>query len=275
MARGEDRAVAHGFVVSVRFAVIAGACCALLVTACGSDDEKSATSGQGKPATGATGTTSLPKGAEPVNLDPANFTTRIDNPYFPLTPDGKPGSRWVYGGKEGGEDVRVVVTVTSDEKEVEGIPAVVVEDVVTGGGGLIEKTFDWYAQDSAGNVWYLGEDTKEYEGGEVVSTTGSWESGVDGAEAGIIMPAQPHVGLAYRQEYYEGKAEDDARVVAVDESAQVPFGSFDGVVKTRDTTPLEPNLVEFKFYAKDVGQVLKEGASGAGREELVSFRPAK
>ena len=264
--------MAQGFVLSLRLAVLAGACCALLATACGSDDDKSPASSPSQPETAGT---SLPRGSDPVDLDPADFTTRIDNPYFPLTPGGRTGGKWVYRGREGGQNVRVEVNVTSAKREIEGISAVVVEDVVTGSGGLIEKTFDWYAQDSAGNVWYLGEDTKEYEGGRAVSTAGSWESGVDGAEAGIIMPAQPHVGLAYRQEYYEGEAEDDARVVALNESAEVPVGSFDGVLKTRDTTPLEPNLVEFKYYAKGVGLVLKEAASGAGREELVSFRPAE
>jgi hypothetical protein len=250
---------------------MAGVCCALLLaTGCGSDDGNSEPARDTNP--GATG--DLPQGSESVDLDPADFTTTIDNPYFPITPNGKPGSKWVYRGTEGGEEVKVEVTVTDDEKEVEGIPAVVVEDAVTGDGGLIEKTFDWYAQDKAGNVWYLGEDTTEYEGGRAVSTSGSWESGVDGAEAGIIMPAEPRLGLAYRQEHYEGQAEDDARVVGLDESVQVPFGSFDEALKTRDTTPLEPNLVEFKYYAKDVGLVLKEGASGAGREELTSYRAA-
>jgi hypothetical protein len=256
---------------SLKRTVLALACSALLAAGCGSDgDGETTNSGSGKPATD-TGTNNLPQGSEPVDLDPADFTTRIDNPYFPLAPD----SRWVYRGTEGGEDVKVVVTVTSEKKEVEGIPALVASDVVTQDGNLIESTFDWYAQDSAGNVWYLGEDTMEYEDGKVVSAGGSWESGIDGAEAGIIMPGKPRVGLAYRQEYYEGEAEDDARVVALDESAQVPFGSFDGVLKTRDTTPLEPNLVEFKYYAKGVGLVLKTAASGAGREELVSFRQSR
>jgi hypothetical protein len=239
----------------------------LVAGGCGSDDGDKAASGSAARAS------DLPHGSEPADLDPADFTTRVDNAYFPLAPDGTPGRRWVYRGTEGGNRIRVVVTVTSEKKEVEGIPALVVSDVVTGeDGDLIESTFDWYAQDSFGNVWYLGEDTAEYEAGKVVSTSGSWESGVDSAEAGIIMPGKPTPGLAYRQEYYEGKAEDDARVVSLDETVKVPFGSFTGVLKTRDTTPLEPNLVEFKYYASGVGQVLKTAESGAGREELVSFR---
>jgi hypothetical protein len=119
----------------------------------------------------------------------------------------------------------------------------------------------------------LGEDTKEYEDGKVSSTEGSWEAGVDGALAGILLPADPEVGMAYRQEYYEGEAEDRAKVVSVDEHAVVPFGSFDGVLETEDSTPLEPDLVERKYYAKDVGPVLTVAVSkdGRGREELISF----
>ena len=154
-----------------------------------------------------------------------------------------------------------------------GIEARVVHDVVTEDGQLKEDTFDWYAQDKAGNLWYLGEDTKEYEDGKVSSTKGSWEAGVDGALAGILLPADPEVGMAYRQEYYEGEAEDRAKVVSVDEHADVPYGSFEGVLKTEDTTPLEPNLVEHKYYARDIGPVLAVAASkdSGGREELISF----
>jgi hypothetical protein len=246
--------------------------CLVLAAGCGSDgDDGSSGSGNGKTASG-----QLPQGSEPVDLDPSEFTKRIDNPYWPMAPDGKPGAKWVHRGEEGGSEVRVEVTVTDEKKVVDGVDALALLDVVTEkNGALIEKTYDWYAQDSAGNVWYLGEDTKEYENGKVVSTAGSWEAGVDGAQAGIIVPGKPRPGLAYRQEYYEGEAEDDARVVSLDESVTVPFGSFDGVLKTRDTTPLEPNLVEFKYYAKGVGPVLKEAARGGGREELVSFRRAK
>jgi hypothetical protein len=137
----------------------------------------------------------------------------------------------------------------------------------------VEVTDDWYAQDSAGNVWYLGEDTAEYEKGKVVSREGSFEAGVDGAEAGIAMPANPEVGLAYRQEYYAGEAEDRAKVLGLDAKASVPFGSFDGVLQTEDVNPLgDPPQVEHKFYARDVGPVLVIGiAGGGGREELVSY----
>jgi hypothetical protein len=213
---------------------------------------------------GGAGETSLPQGSEPANLDPESFVATIDHPYWPM----RPGSRWVY--REGPQ--RVVVTVTDRTKRIQGIPATVVHDVVSEEGELVEDTWDWYAQDEDGNLWYLGEDTKEFEHGKVTSTKGSWEAGVGGAEAGIVLPAKPEVGLAYRQEYLKGEAEDEAEILSVDERAEVPFGSFDHVVMTKDFTRLEPDLLEHKFYARGVGPVLTIAVSGeSGREELVSF----
>jgi hypothetical protein len=207
---------------------------------------------------------SLPHGAEPANLEAADFVERIDNPYWPMAP----GSRWVY--REDGQ--RVEVTVTDRTKEILGIRATVVHDVVTEDGELVEDTDDWYAQDKDGNVWYLGEATKEYENGKVKTTEGSWEAGVDGAEAGILLPGEPEVGMAYRQEYYKGEAEDRGEILSLEEKVEVPFGSFEGVLMTRDTTPLEPDVVEHKFYARGLGPVLAIGISGgSGREELVRF----
>jgi hypothetical protein len=192
-----------------------------------------------------------------------DFTTRIDNPYWPMAR----GDRWVY--REGNQ--RVVVTVTDRRKRVAtGVDALVVRDTVSEDGRLVEDTFDWYAQDGDGNVWYLGEDTKEYENGKVVSTKGSWEAGIDGAEAGIIMPAEPRPGRRYRQEYYAGHAEDAARILSLDEQAQTPAGHFTGVLLTKDFTPLEPKVLEYKLYAKGVGPVLVLTPSGGGgREELI------
>ena len=212
----------------------------------------------------------LPQGSDPFKLDPAEFSSQIDNPFFPM----RPGSIWVYKEKDvDGSLQRVEVTVTGRTKTIMGIEARVVHDLVTVGGKVKEDTLDWYAQDKAGNLWYLGEDTKEYEDGKVSSTAGSWEAGVDGALAGILLPADPQVGMTYRQEYYKGEAEDRAKVVSVDEHASVPYGTFDGVLKTEDTTPLEPDLVERKYYAKNVGPVLSLAVSkeGPGREELISF----
>jgi hypothetical protein len=212
--------------------------------------------------------TALPQGNERVGLNPDDFVPRIDHPYWPMSP----GSRWVLVDKSDEGVERVEVTVTSETRSIQGIEATVVRDVVTQDGELIEDTFDWYAQDKDGNLWYLGEATKEYENGEVVSTAGSWESGVDGAEGGILLPAEPRVGLTYRQEYYEGEAEDAAEVLSLDERVQVPFGSFDGVLMTKDYTPLEPHLLEHKFYARGVGPVLTLAISGgSAREELVEY----
>jgi hypothetical protein len=130
---------------------------------------------------------------------------------------------------------------------------VVVDDRAWEGGQLIEKTYDWFAQDKEGNVWYFGEDTKEYEDGKVVSTKGSWEAGVDGAKPGIIMPADPKVGQSYRQEYYPGEAEDMARVLSLNDTVTVPYGSFDHVLETKEWTPLEPGFYEKKYYVGGVG----------------------
>jgi hypothetical protein len=218
---------------------------------------------------GESDSSALPQGADPVELDPAEFTTEIDNPYWPM----RAGSRWVYRETDtDGTEQRVVVTVTGDTRVVMGIEAVVVRDVVTEDGELVEDTFDWYAQDGEGNVWYLGEDTREYDDGEVVTRAGSWEAGVDGALPGVIVPAEPEVGLTYRQEYYAGEAEDAAQVLGVSERAEVPFGSFEGALLTKDYTPLDPEILEYKLYAPDVGPVLVLGVSGgSGREELLDF----
>lgn len=142
---------------------------------------------------------------------------------------------------------------------------------MTTNGELTEDTFDWYAQHRDGTVWYFGEDTKTYDKGVVVSTEGSWEAGVNGAQPGIIMEAHPQVGDSYRQESLAGAAEDQAEVVGLAESATVPFGTFDNCLKTRETTPLEPQLVEFKFYAAGVGNILT--TEGDTREELLSVTP--
>jgi hypothetical protein len=140
-----------------------------------------------------------------------------------------------------------------------GVECVVVSDKAWENGKLIEQTYDWHAQDKKGNVWYFGEDTKEYNNGKVTSTKGSWEAGVDGAKPGIIMQAHPKVGQSYRQEYYKGEAEDMAKAISLDESVRVPYGSFDGVLETKEWTPLEPSYAEHKYYARGVGQVYGGG----------------
>jgi hypothetical protein len=233
---------------------------ALALSACGSD-------GNG----GSDASSDLPQGSEPVNLDPADFTTQIDNPYWPMAP----GNRWVYRETDTeGIVQRVVVTVTDKTKRIaNGVEARVVHDVVTEGGQPVEVTDDWYAQDGDGNIWYLGEKTTEYSNGKPESTAGSFEAGVDGAQPGIIMPANPQPGTTYRQEYYAGEAEDTGEIVSIVEQAEVPAGHYQDVVMTKDLNPLEPKILEFKFYARDVGPVLAVSVSGGSdREELVSFR---
>jgi len=167
----------------------------------------------------------------------------------------------------------VVVTVTDRTKQIaNGVEARVVRDVVSHNGEPVEVTDDWFAQDAAGNIWYLGEKTAEYENGEVTTTAGSFEAGVDEAEAGIVMPADPQDGMTYRQEYYEGEAEDEAEVLSLDEQAEAPFGYFESTLMTKDLVPLEPKVSEHKFYAEGVGLVLALDISGgSGREELISY----
>lgn len=210
-----------------------------------------------------------PQGSETVDLDPAQFVATIDNPFWPMAV----GNVWVYRETDAeGTEQKVEVTVTAETKEIIGITATVVHDVVSEDGDLVEDTLDWYAQDAAGNIWYLGEDTKEYEGGKVVSTEGSWTAGVDGAQPGIVILAEPTVGTTYRQEYYQGQAEDAAEVLSLDEHVEVPFGTYDGVLMTRDYTPLDPDVVEKKFYARGIGPVQVIAVSGGtSKEVLLSF----
>jgi hypothetical protein len=216
---------------------------------------------------GSQDTAELPQGDDPVELDPADFTTDIDNPYWPM----RPGTRWTYAEIEDGKKLEVVVTVTSDTKKLaNGVTARVVRDTVTEDGDLIEDTFDWYAQDVDGNIWYMGENTAEFENGKITTKRGSWEAGKDGALPGIAIPADPRPGMRYRQEFYAGKAEDNGEVLSIEEMAEVPFGFFDETLLTKDTIALEPKVLEYKLYAPGVGPVLVLGVSGgAGREELV------
>jgi hypothetical protein len=180
------------------------------------------------------------------HINPADFTTTIDNEYFPM----KPGTTFVY---EGGGAEHSEMTVTHDTKKVMGVECVVVEDIEWEGDMLIERTYDWFAQDKEGTVWYFGEDTKEYENGKVVSTKGSWEAGVDGAKPGIIMQAHSKVGQSYHQEYYPGEAMDMARVLSLNDSVTVPYGSFDHALETKEWTPLQPVFFEKKYYVRGVG----------------------
>jgi hypothetical protein len=199
------------------------------------------------------------------------FSTHIDNPYWPM----KPGSRWVYRETApGATPQRIVVTVTNRTKRVaSGVDVRVVHDRATERGAVVEDTFDYYAQDGKGNVWYMGEDTTEFENGKPVSKTGSWEAGVDGAKAGIVMLAHPRVGRRYREENYPGHALDGAKVMSRSEQAEVPYGHFNHVLFTKNFNPLEPKSLEYKFYARGVGPVLEIGVSGDDdRADLLRYR---
>jgi hypothetical protein len=201
-----------------------------------------------------------------VALSLATAGPSVDNPYFPLPP----GRQWVY--REGKQ--RVEVTVTDRTKLIaNGVEARVVRDEVTLKGVPVEITDDYYAQDSEGNVWYLGEATTEYEHGKPVSTAGSFEAGVDGAKAGIAMPAHPKVGMGYRQEFYKGHAEDRAKIVSLRERVKVPLKRYRNTLMTLETNPLEPDVLEAKFYARGAGIVLAVNLSpGGDREELIRLR---
>jgi len=204
-------------------------------------------------------------------IDPNDFVAEIDNPYLPLAV----GRTFVFEGASDGERERVEITVTDRTREVMGVTTTVIRDRAFVEGAVVEDTFDWFAQDRWGNVWYFGEDTAEYEDGQVVTRAGSWEAGEDGARPGVVMLAEPRVGDRYRQEFFDGEAEDMARVRATGGSVTVPAGSFHDVLVTEDWTPLEPDIIEHKTYAPGVGVILErvvEGGSGVLR--LVEIRDA-
>jgi hypothetical protein len=203
-------------------------------------------------------------------VNPDDFVERIDNPYLPLVP----GTTFTYQGEIEGSPEVDEVSVTQETKEILGVTCTVVKDRVTINGELAEETEDWFAQDKKGNVRYFGEDSKEFENGVVVSTEGSWEAGVNGAKPGIVMEDQPKVGDSYRQEFAKDVAEDMAEVLSLTESVTVPYGSFTNCLETKEWSPLEPGVVEHKFYAAGIGllsEVTVEG--GTDHMELVSITP--
>lgn len=195
-------------------------------------------------------------------VTPDALATALTHPRFPAPV----GARWVYEAHDDGSVERTVVEVLPETKAVWGVAARVVRDTVEIDGELVEDTWDWYAEDGAGNVWYLGEDTSEYEHGVVTCTCGAWEAGVGGALPGIVALAAPAVGDVYRQEFFAGEAEDIAEVVALDETVVVPAGTFTGCVKTREINTLEPTE-GFKWHCPGVGLALER--EGGVRVELV------
>jgi hypothetical protein len=199
---------------------------------------------------------------------PKPFVEHVDNPWFPLVP----GTTYVYRGMKDGEPSREVLRVTHRTKVIQGVRCTVLEDRLFLSGRLEERTTDWYAQDVKGNVWYFGEVTAELDKrGRVKSREGSWQAGVDGAKAGIFMPAEPKVGESFRQEYYEGHAEDHFRVEDLAASVSVPYTSSKEALLTKEWTPLEPRVVDHKYYVRGIGTVKEQSVKGGDElNELVS-----
>jgi hypothetical protein len=195
----------------------------------------------------------------PPPMPPASeFVSSVTNRYFPL----QPGTTFLYRGQEEGDQVVDRVTVTDQTKTILGVGATVVLDIVSLNGEPSEKTFDWYAQDKHGNVWYLGEAAFDFESGHWVRAEDSWESGHDGALPGIIMEAHPKVGDTYAQEHLPGTAMDMAVVMDTHATVSVPYGSFRHAVKTNECTPLEPGVLDVKFYGRGVGELAEATVQG-------------
>lgn len=221
---------------------------AALVAACGSSG--------GKPAATSptTNPTTTPSSAATVanyrpQIDPGKFTTSITNPYFPL----KPGHTLVYDGTRDGKPQHTEMQVTSETRMIMGVKCVVIRDVVTSSGALVEKTTDWYAQATNGAVWYFGEATAEYVNGAVSNTNGSWEGGVDGAQPGIIMEAAPKAGDVYKQEFRPAIAEDRAKILKTNGTLKIGGKTYTKLVVTEDTNPLAPDKRDEKMYAPGIG----------------------
>ena len=197
--------------------------------------------------------------------DASSFVSGIDNEYLPFMP----GKIYTYEGETDEGDETIVITVTSETKTILGVECMVINDVVSVDGEIVEDTDDWFAQDGDGNVWYMGEYSEELEDGVVVSTEGSWEAGVDGAKAGIQMYADPedHMNVPYRQEYYEGEAEDIAEIVEIGITVTVDLGTYTNCLKVKEWDPLEPGPYEFKYYAPDIGLIKEEGFNEDGELE--------
>jgi hypothetical protein len=211
--------------------------------------------------------TGAPAGASrPAARD---FVAAIDNPFFPL----KPGTVLRYAGTQDRRRSRTVVTVTHGTRAILGVRCVAVHDDLALDGKPAERTTDWYAQDRQGTVWYFGERSFERLKGRWVLSDGSWQAGVNGARQGILMEAHPHPGDHYRQEFLRGHAEDAATVLSTTASAAVPAGRFHPAVLTRETSRLEPGVVEHKLYGRGVGEVRSLLVRGGAEEQhLVAVR---
>ena len=201
---------------------------------------------------------------DPV-IDPANFVGRVDNPYFPL----QPGTTFIYEGQMPDGLERDEFAVTHNTRVILGVTCVQVHDSVFTDGALTEDTLDWFAQDREGNVWYFGENTHELEDGLITTIEGTFMAGVNGDKPGIIMKAHPAVGDFYRQEFSLNNAEDFAQTLSIDEVVTLRTRTFEHCLKSEETTPLEPDLLEDKFYAPGVGNILTVDVNTGARSELV------
>jgi hypothetical protein len=252
---------------------IASTLIALAGTSCGSSGGAStSTSTSTAPSPGSASTLAPIHGKYSPSIDPKNFVATVDNRYFPL----KPGTAYHFEGVRGKTPQTDDAVVTHRTKKILGIKSTVVADTVSEGGKPVERTFDWYAQDKQGNVWYMGEDSFELKLGRFVKASDSWKSGVNGAKPGIIMPADPRQGDSYRQEYYPpGEALDEAHVLG-HASVKVPFGAFKDALVTSEFSPLEPQT-EQKYYVAGLGEVSEKVVKGHHEEfQLVSVaRPGR
>jgi len=200
----------------------------------------------------------------------SGWAPRVTNPWFPL----RPGTTYVYTGMRDGHPSRELFTVTRSTKVIQGVRCTAVFDRLYLRGRLFERTTDWYAQDRRGAVWYFGERTAELDAnGHVTSTEGSWQSGVDGAKAGIYMSAHPRVGQSFRQELYPGHADDRFAVVSLKASVSVPYVTSHQALLTKEWTPLEPGVLDHKLYVRGIGTVKEETVKGGSeRNVLVAVR---
>ena len=206
----------------------------------------------------------LPSHAATLAFSKSNFhhPLKIDNKYFPL----KPGTTFIYKGTKEGDPTRDTFEVTSKVKVIAGITTREIHDKLFTKGVLTESTQDWFAQDDNGNVWYFGEFTTDFTNKENPHE-GSWQAGVKGAKPGVIMEAQPHVGDTYNQEVAKGVAEDKATVLSLNEKICVPYGCFTHVLKTKEFTPLEPDVVSNKYYAQNIGDIKEISVQGESEEQ--------
>jgi len=192
-------------------------------------------------------------------VEAADFSPNVDNPWFPL----KPGTVNTYEGTKDNKAARNVFAVTADTKVIDGVTTRVIFDRLFLDGVLSERTYDYYAQDDDGNVWYFGEDTVKADNqGNLTDTSGSFRAGVDGAQPGVFMEAHPEIGRKFRQEWYKGQAEDQFAAVSLAARVKVPYGSFGHALKTEETTSLEPGVLDNKYYVRGIGEVAEVSAKG-------------